>query len=176
MLHQGQYIYVHYHHNAKYHKYDAIIAEIESVNKDIILKRNLIIVNDFVKEYSNFIKQRGKLPELFSDDMLEKTIAEKFELVFSISDAGERKKLLLLGKKAIEEYAKKGLYEKFVEFANLHKRVPSILSDDLEEVELAKLYQKEGAKLLQEQKKVISVLQKKYQNNTVKFFVSKKGK
>lgn len=163
-------------YNSKVHKYDIMFQEIESINKSIILNSNSIIINDFIEEYTNFIKEKRKIPELISEDILERTIAQKQEIIFSISTIEEKKKLLFIGKKALEESEKLGLYDEFVQFSTLNERVPSILSDNPEEVKLAQLYQKEGAKLSKEQRKNILNLQKKYQSNTVKFFMSKKGK
>jgi len=153
-----------------------LISEIEKIDKDIVLKRNNISINEIIDEYMIFIKQTGKLPDELSSDMIEKTIANKYNLVLSISNTSEKKKLALMSKKALEEYSKKGLYENFLDFVNLNERMPSILSDDENEVELAKAYQRDGSKLKKEERLEISKLQKKYQLNTINYFKNKKGK
>lgn len=168
--------YILYHEIEKDKKYIKKIDEIKEINKDIVLKRNCIIINDFIEEYSNFLKQYGREPKLYSSDMLEKIIAEKYQLVFALLNSNERKKIILLTEKILDENNKKDLYKKFIEFVNLNKRMPSILSDNDDEVNLATLYQNEGSKLTKDQKKEISILQKKYQANTIKYFVNKKGR
>ncbi|MBQ4263383.1 MAG: DEAD/DEAH box helicase family protein [Bacilli bacterium] len=162
-------------YNNKNHQYDILFSEIEKLNKANTLKYNAIVINDFIEEYFNFVSVNKRLPSPFSSDIVEKLLAEKYEQVYSVSNTAERKQLVERSKKIIKEHQKKEMCEKIEEFAELNKRMPSILSDDLEEVELAKLYQKYGSELSKEYKSKILMLQKKYQNNTIEYFKNKKG-
>ena len=151
------------------------LKTLDALNKEIIFKNNSIVVTDFVVEYVSYIKQNGKIPEITSLDDTERVIASKLEVISTVIDSDDYQKIVKMGKKAIEDVSKVSLYDKLINFLNTNQRAPSILSDDMDERELAEEYQKGGSKLSAEQKKQVNLLMKKYQLNTVMYFKKKKG-
>lgn len=163
-------------YNLKNHKFDVILSKINELNKINLFKSKRIVLDEFIDEYISFIRDNGRLPDLGSGDILENEIAMKFDIIYSVSDTKERKKLLSIGKKEINDKMFLDFYTKLIEFINSNERFPCVLSEDNDEIELANIYKKDNAKLSKEQSKNIAVLQKKYQANTIKFYAERKGK
>jgi hypothetical protein len=161
--------------NLQRHDYDDILNEIKELSKKNNLEKKSITINEFIDEYVSFIKQHNKEPDITSNDLLESELAKKYEIVLSCIEIDEKRDMLKIFKKLLEEINKNNFFNIFVEFVEKNKRFPSILGETKEEKSLANDYQKYGQTLPANQKKYIMELNKKYQANTVQYFMKRKG-
>lgn len=153
-----------------------LIDKLIKLNKEIIIKNNNINIEEFIKNYLDFMHKNNKQPNIDSGDEEEILLAKKYQILEEILPYKERKVLFNSIRKNVVQLSKKEFYPTFIKFIETNQRFPSVMGESEEEIELAKEYQKIGSKLTLEQRKTINILMKKYQMNTIMFIEKKKGK
>lgn len=146
-----------------------LIADLMKLNKEILIKINSINIEELIKDYLLFIEVNNREPNIDSDNQKEHLIAYQYSILQEVLTTEEKKQLLSTIKIQHEKLKKQDFYESFISFVELNKRFPTILSNDQQEKELAKEYQKNGSKLSSEQRLYINKLLKKYQMNTLMY-------
>ena len=163
-------------HILKTHQQGALITKLEELNKQISFDKNRINLEEFIKEYLEFVKANKKVPEINSDIEPESRLATKYKIVIENITTTEKRSFLNAIKNSLADIQKRNFYENFVNFIESNKRFPNQMGDTDEEIELAKQYQSSSTYLTSEQKKHITELLKKYQKNTIEYVQRKRGK
>lgn len=160
----------------KNNKNEDLLNELDNLDKEILFKKNEANISGMIDELINFVKTNKQMPNKSSDDPTEKKIAEDLEIIKNIISEQEYSKILTLARKILLTEKKDSFYDEFVSFIEKNERFPTKLSNDPEEIKLAEQYQKDGTKFNLEQKKHITMLQKKYQLNNIALLRKMKGR
>lgn len=129
-----------------------------------------------IDELINFVKTNKQMPNNLQMIQPKKRLQRIWKIIKNIISEQEYSKILTLARKILLTEKKDSFYDEFVSFIEKNERFPTKLSNDPEEIKLAEQYQKDGTKFNLEQKKHITMLQKKYQLNNIALLRKMKGR
>ena len=135
------------------------IAQLEQENT---LKKHHINKEEFLSQYTEFLRTRGEIPQVESEDEDESVLAEKMEIIQGTINSDERQAIKRECNKVLTEYRKNKFMNEFSSFVQTTGRFPSIESDDPAERDLARGYHGRRKTLTFEEKKTIEELGREY--------------